>query len=172
MTFRQPRGSANALGDVLHGGGLPEENMRHGGLACQSQRKEHFAMHIPHAATLPPDTLSSANVARLMVVDDAIDLMATLKKMRPETEYEAVGFTSGKAALAALQEREFDLCLVNLMLPDMDGIALLTAAQAIDPHMIGIIMTGQGDVETAVEAMKAGAYDYVVKPLKWQTLMQ
>ena len=82
------------------------------------------------------------------------------------------GFTSGKAALVALREREFDLCLVDLMMPDMDGIALLAAAQAIDPHMVGIIMMRQGAVETAVEAMQAGAFDYVVKPLQWQTLIQ
>jgi PAS domain S-box-containing protein len=129
-------------------------------------------MYTPRATTLLPDTLPSANVARLMVIDDATDLTATLQKIRLEMGYEAVGFTSGGTALAALQEREFDLCLVDLMMPDMDGIALLTAAQAIDPHMIGIIMTRQGAVETAVEAIKAGAYDYVVKPFEWQTLLQ
>jgi transposase len=73
-------------------------------------------------------------------IDNATDLMVTLQKIRLETGYEAVGFTSGKATLAALQEWEFDLCLVDLMMPDMDGIALLTAAQAIDLYMIGIIL--------------------------------
>lgn len=128
-------------------------------------------MHTPHPPMLPPDAWPSANPARLMVVDDATDLLSMVQKMRREAGYEAVGFTSGKAALAALREREFDLCLADMMMPDMDGITLLTVAQAIDPYLVSIIMTGQGTVETAVEAMKAGAYDYVVKPLEFQTLL-
>src|SRR5215510_12532220 len=57
------------------------------------------------------------------------------------------------------------------MMPEMDGVALLRAALDIDPHRRGIIMTGQGTIQTAVDAMKAGAFDYVLKPFRLQALL-
>ncbi|MBI3327354.1 MAG: response regulator, partial [Nitrospinae bacterium] len=85
--------------------------------------------------------------------------------------YEAVGFTSGAEALEALKAQTFDLLLTDLMMPEMDGLMLLRAALGIDPHLVGLMMTGQGTVQTAVEAMKAGAFDYVLKPFKLQVLL-
>src|SRR5499433_1969105 len=160
MACRRHRSSASTVDRLLHEG-WPQWHMRHDGFACISQKRKHCAMYSPHAT-----------MARLMVVDDATDLTSIVQPMRAEPGYEVAGFTSGRAALAALREQEFDLCLVDLILPDMDGMALLTAARAIDPHIVGIIMTRQGAVGTAVEAMKAGAFDYLVKPLQWQTLIQ
>src|SRR5262245_39159507 len=160
MACRHHRSSASTVDRILHEG-WSQWHMRHDGFACISQKRKHCAMHSPHAT-----------MARLMVVDDATDLMSIVQQMRSEPGYEVGGVTSGKTALVAVIEQEFDLCLVDLILRDMDGLALLTAARAIDPHMVGIIMTRQGAVETAVEAIKAGAFDYVVKPLQWQTLIQ
>ena len=57
------------------------------------------------------------------------------------------------------------------MMPEMDGIALIKAALEIDPHLVAIMMTGQGTIQTAVDAMKVGAFDYVLKPFRLQTLM-
>jgi DNA-binding NtrC family response regulator len=57
------------------------------------------------------------------------------------------------------------------MMPGMDGIQLLREALAIDPNLVGIIMTGQGTIQTAVEAMKIGAFDYILKPFDLQTLL-
>jgi len=54
-----------------------------------------------------------------------------------------------------MKDQDFDLLLADLMMPEMDGVALLRAALAIDPSLVGIIMTGQGTVQTAVEAMQA-----------------
>jgi two-component system response regulator AtoC len=56
-------------------------------------------------------------------------------------------------------------------MPEMDGIEVLKAAMEIDPGIIGIIMTGYGSAQTAVEAMKAGAFDYLLKPFKFQMLL-
>jgi signal transduction histidine kinase len=77
---------------------------------------------------------------------------------------------SGTEALAALRTGSFDLVLTDLMLPQMDGITLLRAALAIDPHLAGIVMTGHGTIPTAVDAMKVGAIDYVLKPFKLAAL--
>ena len=57
------------------------------------------------------------------------------------------------------------------MMPEMDGIALLRAALDIDPDLVGIIMTGQGTIATAVEAMKVGALDYILKPFKLSVIL-
>ena len=85
--------------------------------------------------------------------------------------FETAGFTSGSAALAALRTQPFDLLLADLMMPEMDGITLLRAALDGVPNLVGVIMTGQGPVETAVEAMKTGALDYILKPFKLSAMM-
>ena len=104
--------------------------------------------------------------ARILVVDDEVPLMKALCDTLRERGYETVGCTDGRTALAALREKPFDLLLADLSMPDVDGITLLRSATEADPHLVGIIMTGQGAVDTAVEAMKSGALDYIQKPFK------
>src|SRR5438132_3052953 len=108
---------------------------------------------------------------RLLVVDDERHLMDVLCEMLPEHGYETVGFTSSPEALEELRERDFDVLLSDLMMPDMDGVTLLSTALEIDPSLVAIIMTGQGTVQTAVEAMKLGAFDYMLKPFKLNALL-
>src|SRR5438093_6028979 len=115
--------------------------------------------------------MSTAKLGRVLVVDDEVNLKTVLVETLSEHGYEVVGYTSGHEALAALQEHNFDVLLSDLMMPEMDGITLLRAGLEVDPDLIGIIMTGQGTVPTAVEAMKLGAFDYVLKPFKLQTLL-
>ncbi len=105
-------------------------------------------------------------IAKLLIVDDETALMKALCDTLRDHGYETVGCTSGKAALAELREREFDVLLADLMMPEMDGIELLRWAQRIDHNLVGIIMTGHGMIDTAVEAMKTGALDYILKPFK------
>lgn len=108
---------------------------------------------------------------RVLIVDDEVELMTTLCETLTDQGYQVVGTSSADEALALLQEQDFDLLLCDLMMPEMDGITLLRATLDIDPHLVGIIMTGQGTVQTAVDAMKVGAFDYVLKPFKLQTLL-
>ena len=110
-------------------------------------------------------------VGRIMIVDDEAELMTALCEALAGQGYETTGFTTGADALKVLVEQDYDLLLTDLMMPEMDGIALLQAGLEIDPNLVGIIMTGHGTVQTAVEAMKKGAFDYVLKPFKLNTLL-
>src|SRR6185312_14148241 len=85
--------------------------------------------------------------------------------------YRTTGFTSAKRALEELRTSQFDLLLTDLMMPEMDGIALLSAAQQLDGDLAGILMTGHGTIDTAVKALQAGATDYVLKPFRLDNLL-
>jgi hypothetical protein len=108
---------------------------------------------------------------RILVVDDEAAHMQALCRTLPYQKYETAGFTEGEEALAELRRSKFDLLLADLMMPNMDGIALLKAAREIDPDLAGIIMTGAGTITTAVEAMKAGALDYILKPFNLSVII-
>ena len=115
--------------------------------------------------------MSSAPLARILIVDDEAAQMRALCDTLRDQGYDPEGFTAGEDALKALRERQFDLLLTDLMMPGMDGITLLRAAQKTDPHLLGIIMTGQGSIATAVEAMQTGAFDYILKPFKLSVIL-
>ena len=108
---------------------------------------------------------------RLIVIDDEVELMEALCESLGDAGFEAEGFDTPAAGLAALRGGEFDILLSDLMMPGTDGIQLLRQAMDIDPNLVGVIMTGQGSIQTAVEAMKAGAFDYVLKPFRLQQVL-
>jgi K+-sensing histidine kinase KdpD len=101
---------------------------------------------------------------RLLVVDDEARQMEALCRTLTPEGYDVTGFSAPHEALAALREQPFDVLLTDLMMPGMDGLALLRAALGIDPDLVGVMMTGQGTVASAVDAMKIGALDYILKP--------
>src|SRR5690348_9986957 len=110
--------------------------------------------------------MSDPQQARILVIDDeAVHLQALCETLKYHG-YACAGFTSASAALSVLPNQRFDLLLTDLVMPEMDGITLLQTALRIDPDLVGVIMTGQGTIPTAVDAMKTGALDYVLKPLK------
>jgi DNA-binding NtrC family response regulator len=101
---------------------------------------------------------------RVLVVDDEVALMEGLCDVLGNHGYETVGFLRGQAVLTALRAAKFELPLADLMMPEMDGIEFLRAALAADPEMVGVVMTGQGTIDTVVQAMQTGAFDYILKP--------
>lgn len=108
---------------------------------------------------------------KILIVDDEIELRDGLVEALSKHSYDARGYTNGHEALEALRREAFDLLLSDLMMPEMDGITLIKAALKIDPDLVPIIMTGQGTNQTAVEATKVGAFEYVQKPFRMKTLM-
>lgn len=108
---------------------------------------------------------------QLLIVDDEKPNMQALCDTLKDHGYSATGFTSAKEALIALSKERFDLLLTDLMMPEMNGITLLGHALKIDPDLVGIMMTGQGAISTAVEAMQVGALDYILKPIKLSAIL-
>src|SRR5438132_1216171 len=115
--------------------------------------------------------MPETTIGKIIVVDDEVELRNALVEALASQSFEMRGFTNGADALAALREEDFDLMLSDLMMPGMDGISLVKSALEIDPHLIALIMTGQGTIQTAVDAMKVGAFDYVLKPFRLQSVM-
>lgn len=113
----------------------------------------------------------STPLGRILIVDDEVELTNMLQETLAEQGYETVGFTSARAALREFRERDFDLLLTDLRMPDMDGIDMLKSALDVDPQVVAVLMTGQATVETAVNAMKAGAFDYILKPFELSYLL-
>jgi PAS domain S-box-containing protein len=112
-------------------------------------------------------TIHRGNV---LLVDDDPDVVNTSQVYLSGIGFHVLGYTSGKDALEQLKTGNFDIFLTDLIMPEMNGIELLKTALGIDNHLIGIIMTGQATVQTAVDAMKAGAFDYLVKPFEFRML--
>jgi signal transduction histidine kinase len=116
-------------------------------------------------------TSSPGPNAHLLIVDDEAAHTRALCDTLSIEGYATTGFESATAALEAMREASFDLLLTDLMMPEMDGVALLRAAQQLDPDMVGIVMTGHATIDTAVKAMQAGACDYIVKPFRMNQLL-
>src|SRR5262245_91396 len=110
-------------------------------------------------------------LGRILIVDDEVQLNEALREMLAEQNYETAGANSAAEGLKALERGNFDIILSDLMMPEVDGIAMLREALRIDPNLVGIIMTGHGTIQTAVEAMKTGAFDYILKPFQLQTIL-
>jgi DNA-binding NtrC family response regulator len=115
--------------------------------------------------------MTKGSAGRVLIVDDEVELMDALRETLAGQGYDTAGRTSAPDGLHALADGDFDILLSDLMMPGMNGIELLRKALEIDPDLVGIIMTGQGTIQTAVEAMKSGAFDYVLKPFKLQAML-
>jgi signal transduction histidine kinase len=115
-------------------------------------------------------------LGRLLIVDDEATLVVALCRALEAADYITTGVGSGSEALAAIRAATpddistFDLVITDLRMPGMDGIELLRAAQQIDRHLVGIVMTGHGTIDTAVEAMRSGATDYILKPFNFNAI--
>ena len=105
-----------------------------------------------------------ASKADLLVVDDETIVRDSLGKWFQEEGYDVTVAANAQEALAKMAAHRFDLALVDIKMPGIDGVELQARIHEIDPEMLVIIMTGYASVETAVAALKNGAYDYVSKP--------
>ena len=115
--------------------------------------------------------MNAEAAVRLLIVDDEPAQMQALCDTLAEHGFDTHGVDSGPQALAALREGRYELLLADLMMPGMSGIELLREALAIDEQMAAVIMTGEGTIGSAVDAMRSGALDYILKPFRLSTVL-
>ncbi|HKO90155.1 MAG TPA: response regulator, partial [Polyangiaceae bacterium] len=112
------------------------------------------------------DSQTVHETPRILVVDDEQVIREILADFLSMEGFWVRTAEDGSAALVELSRNQYDLVLSDLKMPVMGGLELLKAISEHTPNVVTIIMTGFGTVETAIDAMKKGAYDYILKPFK------
>jgi two-component system response regulator GlrR len=107
----------------------------------------------------------------ILVVDDNPNLLELIRMRLESADYRVSATAEEEAALSLLREQVFDLCIVDLMLANGDGLTLMDQIRAIRPDVPTIILTAHGTIESAVEAMRRGAYSYLTKPFERSDLL-
>ena len=109
---------------------------------------------------------------RVLVVDDEEDFLETLVKRLEKRGIEAVGVKSGEEALDTMKQKLFDVVVLDIKMPGgMDGIQALREMKQIQPLTEVVLLTGHASVETSIEGMRLGAFDYLLKPIKVEKRM-
>jgi DNA-binding NtrC family response regulator len=108
---------------------------------------------------------SGNGAGRLLLVDDDPLIVGSLREVLRREGYGVSTAATGLEALRVLREQETDLVITDINMPEMDGMQLLREVRSRQPETIVILITGYGTIESAVEAIKAGAYDYITKPI-------
>jgi DNA-binding NtrC family response regulator len=110
-------------------------------------------------------------MSKILVVDDKEMMRDSVATTLSRKGHAAITAPSGKAALEKIASRRVDAVITDLQMPEMDGLELIAEIRKIDEQLPVIFMTAYGTVDTAVAAMKQGAYDYITKPFSGDELL-
>ena len=105
-------------------------------------------------------------MSRILIIEDEQSIRRVLKKILSEEDssYEIFESADGLTAMQSIKKDDYDLVLCDIKMPKMDGIEVLQATKKIKPDIPFVMISGHGDLETAVDSMRLGAYDYIAKP--------
>jgi len=106
----------------------------------------------------------------LLIVDDDTDLLSILRDIFTEENYAVTTCSDGLEAIRRCQDNPFDLIITDIMLPGASGIDILKKAKEARPETLVILITGYASLETAINAIREGAYDYITKPFKLEQI--
>jgi two-component system OmpR family response regulator len=109
---------------------------------------------------------------RVLIVDDEEEFVETIVKRLKERGLAAEGVTSGKQALELMQTQDFDVVILDVKMPGMDGIETLREIKKRKPMTEVIMLTGHGSVESGIQGLQLGAYNYVMKPVPLDELLE
>src|ERR1700754_4580239 len=108
----------------------------------------------------------------LVIVDDEQGILDVVSRFAERAGFDVVTCAHGREAISIIQTRRPDLVMVDLRMPEVGGLDILRAIRDVDAHCQAVLMTGYASVDTAVEAVKLGAMDYLSKPLDFGRLDQ
>jgi DNA-binding NtrC family response regulator len=109
--------------------------------------------------------------SKILLVDDEVVFTTNMGKLLGNRGYRVTTVNSGDAAIQALQKESYDVVVLDLKMPGMDGIATLKEIKKLGLFTETLILTGHGSMDTAFKAIEMGAYDYVTKPCEIAELM-
>ena len=108
---------------------------------------------------------------KVLVVDDDPQVCKTVGMILQEHGYHVQSYTQSRQALQAVRKGPFDIALIDIKMPDMNGLELVEKIKAEDPRVAPVVMTAYPDVQTAAETMRLGARDYITKPFREEQLL-
>src|SRR4030095_12037862 len=107
---------------------------------------------------------------RILVVDDETQIVRAMERFLTDAGYEVATADRFEKAVARLEEGVFEAALIDLKLADKSGIDLIRKIKKIQPETVCVVITGYGTIDSAVDAVKAGAYHYLTKPFRLENL--
>ena len=114
----------------------------------------------------------SESPIRVLLVDDEVGFLDVLAKRMGRRGYRVTSSASGTEAIQVLRKHDFDVVVLDLKLEDMDGIEVLQILKKMDPDLPVIMLTGHGSEQAAREGVRAGAFDYLLKPCELEALLE
>jgi DNA-binding NtrC family response regulator len=113
----------------------------------------------------------AVNEFKVMLVDDEKDFLETLCKRLVKRKLDVISAAGGREAIAKLGEMPVDVVVLDVRMPDMNGIETLKEIKKIRPSVEVIMLTAHADVQVAIEGMELGAFDYLMKPMEIDDLL-
>ena len=110
-------------------------------------------------------------MAKVLVVDDEKSIRITLREFLRDADYEVGVAEDADEAIRMLAAEDFDIVVTDIIMPRVTGVSLLKSIKEKSPHIQVILMTGEPSVETASEAVRAGPFDYLAKPIRMEQLL-
>jgi len=115
--------------------------------------------------------VKEVNEFRVMLVDDEKDFLETLCKRLTKRKLDVTSATGGREAITKIESVPIDVVVLDVRMPDMDGIETLKRIKKIKPSVEVIMLTAHADLEVAMEGMELGAFDYLMKPIEIDELL-
>ena len=115
---------------------------------------------------------ANADSAKILIVDDEAGIRDGLKDILTQEGYKTETAQTGNEAIEMCQKETFDIAIIDIKLPDMDGTFLLDKLKKVDPSLARIIITGYPSLENAIQSINSGADGYLIKPFKPQKLVE
>jgi len=108
--------------------------------------------------------------AKVLIVDDEVAFADNIAKLISKRGYEVTTVNNGQSAVEALDESDFDIIILDLKMPGLDGLATLKLIKGKRPGVEVIILTGHGSMESGIDGIQLGAFDFIMKPVRFEDL--